>query len=67
MMNIASIYPKGIEKGRNLIGNNTTICPKLKRKALAMLDRDVSLNLTAKKLKLDPSTISMWIQPAERY
>jgi len=66
-MNITSIYPNGIEKGRNLIGNNTTICPKIKSRALRMLDRNVSINLTAKKLKLDPSTISMWIKPAERY
>ena len=67
MMNITSIYPNGIEKGRNLIGNNTTICPKIKSRALGMLDRNVSINLTAKKLKLDPSTISMWIKPDERY
>ncbi len=67
MINIASIYPNGVEKSRNIIGHNATICPKLKAKALGMLDRGVKLNLVGKKLGLDPSTISMWIKPVERY
>ena len=67
MMNITSIYPNGIEKGRDSIGNNRTVCPKVRSNALSMIDRGVSLNLTARKLKLDPSTISTWIKPVERY
>ncbi len=68
MMNIASIYPGlVIPKFGKTIGNNRTVCPKVRKDALAMLDRGVSLDLTAKKLDLDPSTISTWIQPVERY
>ena len=64
---VYNLYPNGIEKGRNIIGNNSTICLKIKEEALEMIDRGVSLNLTARKLKLDATTISGWIKPAERY
>ena len=67
MMNIASIYPKGIEKGRNIIGNNTTVCPKIKAQALEMDERGVSQVLIAKKLGIDASTVTGWRAPAERY
>jgi len=64
---VYNLYPNGVEKFGKTLGNNRTICPKARTKALSMIDRGVSLNLTARKLKLDPSTISMWIKPVERY
>ena len=64
---VYNLYPNGIEKFGKTIGNNSTICPKVRANALDMIDRGVSLNLTAKKLKLDATTISGWIKPVERY
>ena len=64
---VYNLYPNGIEKFGKTIGNNSTICPKVRVEALDMIDRGVSLNLTARKLKLDATTISGWIKPVERY
>lgn len=64
---IYQLYPNGIEKGRNIIGNNTSVDPKIKAQALEMDDRGVSQVLIAKKLGIDASTIAAWRKPAERY
>ena len=64
---IYNLYPNGVEKSQKGIGKNTPTDHKIKARALSMIGRDISLKLIAKKLGLDPSTVSLWIKPAERY
>lgn len=66
-MNIASIYPHGVEKGHNTITGTGTHNPKLKRKVLAMLERGIKIVRVCEKLNVDKATVFYWQESKERY
>jgi len=65
-MNIASIYPNGVEKTRDKIGGNF-VCysPEIKSRAMDMISKGVSVFITSKKTKVDYGTLKSWM-PKEK-
>tara|TARA_R110002020_G_scaffold147185_1_gene322322 strand:+ start:388 stop:642 length:255 start_codon:yes stop_codon:yes gene_type:complete len=67
-MNIASIYPNGLEKTKHhSTGTGLRSNPETKKKALEMLDRGIRINMICEKLSIDKSTIKHWQEAKERY
>ena len=66
-MNIASIYPNGVEKGHNAITGVGTHNPELKRKVLAMLERGIRIVRICEKYSVDKGTVFAWQEAKERY
>tara|TARA_R110002096_G_scaffold418712_1_gene622926 strand:- start:783 stop:983 length:201 start_codon:yes stop_codon:yes gene_type:complete len=66
-MNIASIYPNGVEKGRNSVTGTGTNNPELKRKVLAMLERGIKIVRVCEKYNIDKATVFYWQEAKERY
>lgn len=66
-MNIASIYPNGVEKGKPSLTRECVENRELKRKVLAMADRGIRIFKICEKLNVDKSTIKGWQEAAERY
>ena len=61
-MNIASIYPNGVEKGRNSQSKPSyTVSDEIKQKALAMIDRGIKQTVVAKKFGVDNTTVNGWL------
>jgi transposase-like protein len=59
-MNIGSIFPNGVEKGRNKTNANKTATPELKAQAMEMLSRGIKIFMISKKLNVDKSTVLAW-------
>lgn len=65
---IDSIYPGlVVPKFAPIIGNNRTVCPKIRKEAIEMINRGIEQYMISKKLSIDPSTIKSWCEPSERY
>ena len=67
-VNIASIYPNGLEKSKNhSTGTGLRSNPETKRKALEMLERGIRINMICEKLSVDKGTIKFWQEDKGRY
>ena len=66
-MNIASIYPNGVEKSRNATTGIGTHNPELKRNVLAMLERGIKIVRVCEKFNIDKATVFCWQESKERY
>ena len=66
-MNIASIYPNGVEKCRNDKTKSIVHSPDLKIKVLAMLERGIKIVRVCEKLNIDKATVFGWQEAKERY
>ena len=63
-MNIASIYPNGLEKSRPCSNANNTIPPELKEKAMEMLGRGMTIKFVSMRLGIPESTMACWKRKA---
>jgi len=66
-MNIASIYPNGIEKCRNKKTKSIVHSPEVKNKVLAMLERGIKIVMVCEKHNIDKATVFGWQEAKERY
>ena len=66
-MNIASIYPNGVEKGHNARTGTGDHNPELKKKVLAMMERGIKIVRICEKFNLDKATVFYWQEDKARY
>ena len=63
-MNIASIYPNGLEKRKPCTNANNTTIPELKEKALEMLGKGMTIKYVSQALGIPISTMAFWKRKA---